>query len=239
MFDKDLLLSLDDEENIRELKVTYSINPAANSSNWKNKLSDTINGKRLLMIHKFKEEYLKLDLNDYILVFDDGLYNHYLWFKKIRAKFPSIIMIFAISTGIISKDYDIQDDMESPEAHELFFKHNSTLGFMNMSQIDEISNTKNCFIAVHGHKHLNLVEARKDGIKSFVKKVVDDYREMFEITMSLIYSGTIRNQLMFVLPYNQYDELALSLIRNLYNKFDTKLGLITIGPGRVDIENLI
>ena len=91
--------------------------------------------------------------------------------------------------------------MESPEAHELFFKHNSTLGFMNMSQIDEISNTKNCFIAVHGHKHLNLVEARKEGIKTFVKKVVDDYTEMFEITMSLIYSGTIRNQLMFVLPY--------------------------------------
>ena len=233
------MLDFEFEDDIRELKVTYSLNPSANPHNWINKVADNINGKQLLMIHRFKEEYLKLNLNDYVLVFDDGLYNHYLWFKKVREKFPDIMMIFAISTGIISKDYEIQDDMESPEAHELWFKHNSKMGFMNISQIEDIANTKNCFIAVHGHNHLNLIETRKEGLKTFVKKVCDDYNEMFAIALNFIYSGLIRSKLLFVLPYNQYDELAMSLIRNIYNKYDNKLGFVVMGPGRVDIESLV
>ena len=236
--DKEDDIEVEPKEYVRETQITYSINPAANPNNWKNKIANNINGKPLLMIHRFKKEYMKLNLNDYILVFDDGLYNHYLWFKKIRVKFPDIMMVFAISTGIICPDYEIQDDMESPEAHELWFKHKSKIGFMNMTQIAEISMTKNCFIGVHGHNHINLVEARKSGLKQFVKTVCDDYNEMFAIALNFMHTGIIRHKIMFVLPYNQYDELALGLIRNIYNKFDIDPGLIVMGPGRLNIENL-
>ena len=148
------LEQLNDDEDIS--LVTYRVHPGANIHNWKNKIQTSFDGRPILMIHQFKKEYLELDLNEFVLVFDDGLYNHYLWFKEIRKKFRDVKMIFAISTNIISLDYEPQDDMDSHEAHEMYFKHNSKIGFMNMKQIMEISMTDNCFIAVHGHNHLNV-----------------------------------------------------------------------------------
>ena len=38
--------------------------------------------KPILMIHEFKEDFLNLNLEDYILTFDDGLYTQYLFFQE-------------------------------------------------------------------------------------------------------------------------------------------------------------
>lgn len=232
-FDKEV------EDLINNFSNTSKTFDEKGNKDWTNKIITTMEGKPLLMIHRFKEEYLKLPLDEYVLVFDDGLYNHYLWFRKIRAKFPRVKMIFAVSTNIIANGWDIQDDMESPEAHELYFKHQSKIGFMNMNQIKEISNSRNCFIAVHGHNHMNLDTTRKTlGLLNYFQEVQKEYIGMFDVAMNWIYSGIIRSKLMFVLPYNQYEAIAIASIRNVQSNYDPVAGLVLIGPGRIDIETL-
>ena len=233
------LEQLNNDEDIS--LVTYRVHPGANIHNWKNKVQTSFDRRPILMIHQFKKEYLELDLNEFVLVFDDGLYNHYLWFKEIRKKFRDVKMIFAISTNIISLDYESQDDMDSHEAHKMYFKHNSKIGFMNMKQIMEISMTDNCFIAVHGHNHLNLRQTRQDSksLNEFAQKVLDEYENMFRIALTWIYTGIMRAKLMFVLPYNQYDELAFALMKKVSSKYDPSFGLIVMGPGRIAVEELL
>ena len=209
------------------------------NSDWANKITTTLEGKPILMVHRFREEFLDLKLDDYVLVFDDGLYNHYLWYKKILNKFPRIHLIFAVSTNIIANSYDIQDDMESPEAHELYFKYDSKIGFLNIKQIIEISSTRNCFIAVHGHNHLNLDTTRqKLGLMNFYQAIQKEYMGMFETAMTWIYQGIIKSKLIVVLPYNQYNILAIAQMRHIRSKYDPAAGLVLMGPGRIDIETL-
>ena len=64
--------------------------------------------KPILMIHEFKDTFLNLPLEDYILTFDDGLYTQYKFFneiKKIKTE-----KYFFISSGIICPEYENQDD---------------------------------------------------------------------------------------------------------------------------------
>lgn len=199
-------------------------------------------GRQILMIHRFKQCYLDLNLNNYTLIFDDGLYNHYLWFKIIREKFPKVIMIFAISTNIISEDDSEQVDMESPVAHELFFKTNCKQGFMNIGQIEEISNQDRCFIALHGHNHLYIKNIIEDyGLKYFHKVVKEEYDDMFGVLHKFIEDGIIYlEHIIFVTPYNVYDDLAIAILRQSFKKQDfCDKKLVITGPRRIDIETLI
>jgi len=237
MIDKDF--DKDVEDLISSFSSSSKTFDEKNNKDWTNKIITTMEGLPLLMIHRFKEEYLKLPLDEYVLVFDDGLYNHYLWYKKIRVKFPKVKMIFAISTNIIANGWDIQDDMESPEAHELYFKYGSKIGFLNIEQIIEISNTRNCFIAVHGHNHLNLDNTRRQmSLMDFYQAIQKEYTGMFETAMTWIYQGIIKSKLIVVLPYNQYNILAIAQMRHIQSKYDPVAGLVLMGPGRIDIETL-
>ena len=42
-----------------------------------------MNNKKILMIHEFKESFLNLPLEDYILTFDDGLFTQYLFLSEL------------------------------------------------------------------------------------------------------------------------------------------------------------
>jgi peptidoglycan/xylan/chitin deacetylase (PgdA/CDA1 family) len=203
----------------------------------------TLWGKKLLMIHKFKEEYLKLPLDDYILTFDDGIYNHYLWYKKIIEKFPNIKMIFFISGGIININ-DNQKDMESPDAHELYFTENKLDGFMTIDQIKEISSNDNCYIGLHGYKHLNIVNMRKRYKLIELHQLYKlDCISMFKwkydqhIENNILFNKI--NEVLYCTPYNQVDELALAILKKEHKESKLNfLRLTIVGPGRVDIETL-
>jgi len=196
--------------------------------------------KKLLMIHKFKEEYLNIPLDDYILTFDDGIYNHYLWYKTIIKKFPNIKMIFFISGNIINNT-NIYLDIDSPEAHNMYFKQNRLDGFMSMSQIIEISKNDNCYIGIHGYNHLNIVNMRKHyKLKELYDLYKIDCYNMFNWSSDL-YSKNILskniNELIYCTPYNQYDELAISILKKEHSISKINyLRLTIIGPKRIDIN---
>ena len=111
-----------------------------------------MSSKKILMIHEFKESFLNLPLEDYILTFDDGLYTQYLFLEdilKIKTE-----KYFFISSGIVCEEDKIQNDtfITCYNAHKKAFKNNFT-NYMKWSQIKNILNYKNCYIGCHSHFH--------------------------------------------------------------------------------------
>jgi len=109
--------------------------------------------KPVLMIHKISDWMFKLPLEDYVLTFDDGLYNQFFYLEKLKQ--IKTEKIFFISTAIICPDEQEQlaDFPESSCAHETYFKQGDKRHFMKWSQIEEIIRTPDCFIGGHSHSH--------------------------------------------------------------------------------------
>ncbi len=198
--------------------------------------------KPLLMIHNFKEKYLQLDLDNYILVFDDGLYNHYQTYKNIISKFPCVELLYCVSTGILDTSLDNESeqiDMESPDAHDMFFKTGTTKAFLSIDQIYEMNESSNVTFAVHGHGHLNLNDLYKyKRLGERFKIFQEDTKTMIE-TMKLFMRNdeTIFKELIYCTPYNQYKDLEMGYLKKEFKKEFCKEVQI-IGPNRIDIEEL-
>lgn len=189
------------------------------------------NPAKQLMIHKFHKEFLEYNLNDYTLTFDDGLYNHYLWYKRIIEKYPDIVMIFFISTNIIHTGKHQIDKYESDVAHDNYFKNNDTSSFLTLDQINEMDKSPNVIIGVHGHNHLNIDELKnKYSLKNRIDIFKDDYNKMFNHELSN------KKELYYCTPYNQYSSIEIaSMIKESKKR---SINLHIIGPGRKDIEQL-
>ncbi|EPZ52060.1 polysaccharide deacetylase [Bacteriovorax sp. BAL6_X] len=99
---------------------------------------------------------LELDLSNYIITFDDGLYSQYKYLNHFL-KFDTP-KIFFISTNIVSPEQEEQNEITTScsKAHESFFKTGNTANYMKWSQIKEIASTKNCYIGGHSHQHKDL-----------------------------------------------------------------------------------
>jgi len=187
---------------------------------------------KYLMIHKFIEEYLEYNLNDYILTFDDGLYNNYKWYPIIREKFPETQMIFFISTNIIHSGNSPQNpNIDAPDAHDLFFNFNDTSPYMTLDQIKELNKEDNVTIGYHGHNHLNLNDLKQYKLKKQLDIFRDDYLTMFNTFDKYDILTDI-----YCTPYNQYNDLLMMILKkdykNIYNK-----DLTIIGLNRTDIES--
>ncbi|WP_412463058.1 polysaccharide deacetylase family protein [Halobacteriovorax sp. RT-2-6] len=180
--------------------------------------------KPILMIHEVYEWMLNLDLSEYIITFDDGLYSQYKYLEHFL-KFDTP-KIFFISTNIISPEDEIQNKETIPcaRAHELFFKNKVTNNYMKWSQIKEIANTANCYIGGHSHKHKDL---RKNislkELHSHLKNDTDTMISEFEKKGIQIKD--------FCFPYN-YEA-------PLYKEVLKQKGITNIyGSGRIAIEEL-
>lgn len=108
--------------------------------------------KPVLMIHEFKEDFLNLNLEDYILTFDDGLYTQYLFLDELLK--IDTDKYFFISSGIVCEEYKKQDNsyITCYDAHKKAF-NNNFLNYMKWSQIKEIFNKPKCYIGCHSHYH--------------------------------------------------------------------------------------
>ena len=111
-----------------------------------------------LMIHDIRKEYFDLDLNQYSLTFDDSLFSQYYYFHFFRNHPEKLI--FFITTSFIkpgkarnmfkgryipylkSKKYGYRTFIESKYDH-----------FMNVAEIQKISQQPNVRIGVHSHFH--------------------------------------------------------------------------------------
>lgn len=109
--------------------------------------------KSALMIHTIQDDFLKIKLEDYILTFDDGLYNHFYYYPKL--KLIQTEKIFFISTNIICNTKQSKSFLSSEECHKKAFMGNKE-DFMNLEQLEYLSKERNVFIGGHSHFHKNL-----------------------------------------------------------------------------------
>jgi peptidoglycan/xylan/chitin deacetylase (PgdA/CDA1 family) len=109
--------------------------------------------KPTLMIHEFKEEYLDLPLENYVLTFDDGLYSQYAYIDELQKL--NTQKIFFISSNIVCPEDHTQDMslIYCRDAHERAFSGDCR-NYMKWSQIAHIDSLHQCQIGCHGHKHI-------------------------------------------------------------------------------------
>lgn len=149
--------------------------------------------KPVLMIHEFREEFLKLPLEQYILTFDDGLYSQYYFYHKIKS-IPTK-KIYFISSGIVCSGRQNTEFINCQNAHDKAFCGNYE-DFMTVDQIKELMVDPWVTIGAHSHSHKNLNDFKK--ITHRAMHVIDDTKTMMEwFKTNLGFSPTA-----FCFPYN-------------------------------------
>jgi hypothetical protein len=175
--------------------------------------------KPILMIHEFKEDFLDLPLEDYVLTFDDGLYTQYKFINEIEK--INTEKIFFISSNIICPEYIDQSDdfINSIDAHRKAF-YNYYENYMKWSQIRDINKIKDCYIGCHSHFH-------KLKTADCVECIILDNRKMFHEFKEHL--GFIPHK--FCFPYNYQTPLYKEI---LFKKGFTSF----FGGERIDINTL-
>jgi len=110
------------------------------------------------MIHDIRKEYFDLELNQYRLTFDDGLFSQYYYFPLLRAH-PEKLTYF-ITTSFIKPG----KARSMFEGHYIAYLKTKKYGyrtfienrydhFMNIEEIQKLSEQPNVRIGVHSHFH--------------------------------------------------------------------------------------
>ena len=131
--------------------------------------------KPVLMIHEFREEFLDLPLENYVLTFDDGLFSQYCFYERIK-HIPTE-KIFFISSGIICEGTQSSEFPPCQIAHEKAFAGNKE-DYMTIDQIKELLKDPWVSIGGHSHAHLDLNKLNKFTHK--IMHIVDDTKTMFQ-----------------------------------------------------------
>jgi hypothetical protein len=150
--------------------------------------------KPVLMIHEFDKKFLKLDLQNYILTFDDGLFSQFFYHEEIL-KIPTE-KIFFISTGIVCENEQSLNFPTCSEAHKKAFNENKE-DYMTKEQIAFLLNQKNVKIGGHSHSHTNLNNFKS--LSEKVKHIENDTKNMLNwFEKNLNYKPEV-----FCFPYNE------------------------------------
>jgi Polysaccharide deacetylase len=166
--------------------------------------------KPVLMIHEITDDLFKIDLEKYILTFDDGLYSQYYYFDKFKA-IPTQ-KIYFISSNIVCKDTQSTDFPTSVVAHNKAVAGNYE-DFMTVDQIKELAQQPNVTIGGHGHNHNNLKDVKLFDLVNVINEdttlMIDWFNETLGFTPTY-----------FCFPYN-YDPLGIyrKLLRNYGIKY--------------------
>ena len=157
--------------------------------------------KQILMIHEFKEDFLKLPLENYILTFDDGLYTQYKFLeelKKIKTE-----KYFFISSGIIcSENLKQNDEFTQCDVAHLKALSGDYTNYMKWSQIKEISKLNNFFIGCHSHLHNIKTADCIESIKLDNKHMLENFEKNI---------GYVPNH--FCFPYNKKTTIYETILR--------------------------
>jgi len=175
------------------------------------------------MIHEFKEEFLDLPLENYILTFDDGLYSQYYYYPKFK-DIPTQ-KIFFISSGIICNGPQSTEFPPCDQAHEKAFSSNFE-DYMTLDQIKELMKDPWVTIGAHSHKHKNLRDIGK--VTHRAMHIIDDTKLMVAwFKENLKFTPT-----KFCFPYNdENDGMYVPVLKSIgFNEF--------YGKERLAIENV-
>ncbi len=199
--------------------------------------------KKELMIHEWKNSYLNLPLDDYVLSFDDGLSSQVDGILNIIKAFPDIKIFYYISTGILNISGKEPTWSTCREAHRRFFEDDISSDFITYDQLLILSKIDNVTIGIHGHKHLNLETlAKNKTLKDQLDIWEDDIRSMVFSTIRLIEQKIIDIRdlnLHYCTPYNSPNDLHTAIMRKQFKMYFPYVEFNITGPGRKDIEKLV
>jgi len=182
------------------------------------------------MIHEFKEEFLDLPLEDFILTFDDGLYSQYKYLKELKAlKTPKV---FFISTNLVRPPQMAPSDefLACGKAHEKAFNGNLE-NYMSWDEITEIYKSPWCEIGGHGHNHLRLEDI--DSIRERYNAIAKDTEAM--LTEFNNHNIAIKS---FCYPYNNEDPLLGGVLKRKGIEFIYGNTVQYLNTNRIAIEDL-
>lgn len=179
--------------------------------------------KTVLMIHTIRDEFLNCKLKNHILTFDDGLYNHFYYYPKIKK--IQTEKIFFISTNIICDGNQSINFIKSEECHKKAF-----IGikedFMTLKQIKYLSEEENVFIGGHSHFHKNLK------VLSKLSDKINHIKQDTELMLDWFHKNLNLFPKKFCFPYN--DDL-----NGLYSSILKSYGISEFyGKERLAIENI-
>ena len=179
--------------------------------------------KPVLMIHEFKEEFLDLPLENYILTFDDGLFSQYYYYQKFK-DIPTQ-KIFFISSGIICSGSQNMGFPPCHVAHEKAFSGNFE-DYMTLEQIKELMKDPLVTIGAHSHAHKNLNDFGK--VTHRAMHVIEDTK-----TMMIWFKENLNfKPTAFCYPYNNDNN-------GLYDPVLRSVGFTDFyGKERIAIENV-
>lgn len=195
-------------------------------------------GRTELMIHKWHDEYLDLKLDDYDLTFDDGLYSQVQGINKIISIYPNIKIKFFVSTGIIHIGDEPQTFNESDVAHMRFFDLGLTTDFVSYDDLLYLSKLSQVTIGFHGHLHINPNYLKKNlSLLDRFAAMKTDANDMVFGALKFYESKIIKDidQLFYCSPYNEIDDLQVSIIRKAFSLYFDKELIIT-DNSRIDIN---
>jgi hypothetical protein len=177
----------------------------------------------MIVIHHILDDefiFYRLKQND-LIFFDDCLYSQYLFIKKHYQKIHdwNIVCVMGLSPKAIRPDGI--PGLKNVESHILHNQMNSQIktcndeihsdfisGFMSKSEIDDILNLENVFLALHGCCHLKLenIPNQLERIKVFMNDTTDGKK----ILESLGYETDI-----FVYPYDYEPSIGDAFLRRM------------------------
>lgn len=182
-----------------------------------------LQNKPVLMLHEIDDNIFKIDLEKYILTFDDGLYSQYMLIDRLcEINTPKY---FFISTNIVC-DEDINqstDIVACTAAHQRHFNYKINDYYMKWSDIKDLKSRDDCYIGGHGHTHACYI-----GQNIPFKHIIQDTNQMLiTFKRELNYSPRA-----FCYPYNY--------TTGGYSEFLRTKGIHTIfGSDRLDCKQLL
>jgi peptidoglycan/xylan/chitin deacetylase (PgdA/CDA1 family) len=180
--------------------------------------------KNTLMIHEALPEFTQVNLEDYVLTFDDGLYSQYVFYNEI--KHINTPKIFFISSGIICSDNQSTEFITCRDAHQKAFKGNYE-NYMTVEQIKYLMEDPLVTIGAHSHSHTRL-----SLFKTLAEKVAY-IKSDAEKTVAWFESNLGFKPTSFCFPYNED-------LDGLYKGLLTRYGFTDFyGSGRIPIEMLL
>ena len=194
-----------------------------------------------LMIHAWHDKYLDMDLNNYILSFDDGLVSQVHGIKKIVEKFPDIEIKYYVSTGLLNVGQEKETYNESDIAHRRFKESGSTSDFVSYDDLIVLSKIPNVTIGLHGHMHLDLDHIRRNNsLKDQFAIWEKDILRMLFITITFVHQKIMHvdNVIHFCMPYNQTCPLYIAAVRKKFQVYFEDVQFIVTGAGRQNINML-
>lgn len=182
--------------------------------------------KSTLMIHEFKEDYLDLPLEQYVLTFDDGLYSQFLYLEELIKL--NTELIFSIPTGLIQEESLDQDPNFISCVDALRRARTKDFSnYMKWSQVQKIFNSKNCIISAHSHSHIDLRTI--EGLYNKIEHINTD--TIWMLTRFKWYLNYVPN--IFCFPFNYDYSFYMNILKGNFGF--TKF----LGNDRIPIESLL